>query len=161
LLFERALQERTPDIQLYLHYADFCAKSLKDMSAARALYERARTNLASFPNLKASIQLALENALFEEENQQMQKARKLYETLVQDTAVGNIQAQLAFIAFEMRMQNNEKVKDLFFKALEKALSKQDTRTVCLLSMKYARFLAFKCNDVQRACEVMDRALSQS
>jgi len=91
----------------------------------------------------------------------MQKARKLYETLVQDTAVGNIQAQLAFIAFEMRMQNNEKVKDLFFKALEKALSKQDTRTVCLLSMKYARFLAFKCNDVQRACEVMDRALSQS
>lgn len=29
-----------------------------------------------------------------------------------------------------------------------------------MSMKYARFLAFKCNDVQRACEVMDRAIEK-
>lgn len=58
------------------------------------------------------------------------------------------------------MQNNERVKDLFFKAWEKALEKRDSRAICLLSMKYARFLAFKCNDVPRACDVMDRTLLQ-
>lgn len=59
----------------------------------------------------------------------------------------------------MRMSNNERVTDLFFKAFERAVSKQDSRAVTLLSMKYARFLAFKCNDVQRACEIMDRAIA--
>ena len=58
------------------------------------------------------------------------------------------------------MSNNERVKDLYFKAFERALVKQDQRAVTLLSMKYARFLAFKCNDVQRACEIMDRAILQ-
>jgi hypothetical protein len=64
---------------------------------------------------------------------------------------------LALIAFEMRMSNNERVRDLYLKALEKSLSKVDVHSVTYLSMKYARFLAFKCNDVPRACDIMERA----
>jgi len=66
---------------------------------------------------------------------------------------------MEFIYFEMRMNNNEKVKDLYFKAFEKALVKCDASQVTHLCMKYARFLAFKCNDVQRACDIMEKATS--
>jgi len=55
------------------------------------------------------------------------------------------------------MSNNERVRDLYLKALEKSLSKVDVNSVTYLSMKYARFLAFKCNDVPRACDIMERA----
>jgi len=47
----------------------------------------------------------------------------------------------------MRMSNPERVKDLYYKAFERAVSKQDARSVTLISVKYARFLSFKCNDV--------------
>lgn len=57
------------------------------------------------------------------------------------------------------MSNNEKAKDLFYKAFERSMQKQDARSVTLITMKYARFLAFKCNDVQRACEIMERAIN--
>jgi len=93
------------------------------------------------------IQLSLVNAIFEEEQSQVQKSRKIYETLNSEIAPGNLKSTLAYVAFEMRMSNNERVKDLFFKAFERSIQKQDSRAVTLLSMKYARFLAFKCNDV--------------
>ena len=89
----------------------------------------------------------------------MQKSRKIYETLTNEIAPGSLQATLAFVSFEMRMSNNERVKDLFFKAFERAIQKQDARGVTIITMKYARFLAFKCNDVQRACEIMERAIT--
>lgn len=53
----------------------------------------------------------------------MQKSRKIYETLNTEIAPGNLKATLAFIAFEMRMSNNERVKDLYYKAFERSLSK--------------------------------------
>ena len=70
-----------------------------------------------------------------------------------------MKATLSLIAFEMRMSNNERVKDLYFKTFEKSLSKIEVQAVTYLSMKYARFLAFKCNDVLRACDIMERATS--
>ena len=42
--------------------------------------------------------------------------RTLYENLSSEVAPGHIKSVLAFIAFERRQNNNEKVKDLFFKA---------------------------------------------
>lgn len=56
------------------------------------------------------------------------------------------------------MSNSEKVKDLYYKAFERALSKQDARAVTFISIKYSRYMAFKCNDVQRACEVIEKAI---
>lgn len=56
------------------------------------------------------------------------------------------------------MSSNDKVKDLYSKAFDRAINKADSRAITLISVKYARFLAFKCNDVQKACEVMERAI---
>ena len=64
---------------------------------------------------------------------------------------------LSFIAFETRQGSNERVKDLYFKQLELALTKGDGMAVTYLSIKYARFLIFKCNDVQRGCDVLEKA----
>jgi hypothetical protein len=56
----------------------------------------------------------------------------------------------------MRQNNNERVKDLYFKQLDLALARSDTLAATFLSIKYARFLIFKCNDVLRACDVLER-----
>jgi len=55
----------------------------------------------------------------------MPKARLLYETLTNDVAPGHVKATLAFISFERRMGSNERVKELFYKAFNTALSKKD------------------------------------
>lgn len=52
------------------------------------------------------------------------------------------------------------MKDLYFKQLEVALAKADVMAVTYLSIKYARFLIFKCNDVLRGCDVLERASQQ-
>ncbi len=56
------------------------------------------------------------------------------------------------------MSCNDKAQDLYSQAFEKALTKSDKRAITLISVKYARFLAFKCNDVQKACEAMEKAI---
>lgn len=61
---------------------------------------------------------------------------------------------LTYAAFERRMNNNEKAKDLYFKAFNFSIAKGETKAVTYVCMQYARFLAFECNDVERACEVM-------
>ena len=81
----------------------------------------------------------------------------LYETLVNEVAPGHIQATLAFVSFERRMGSNERVKDLFYKAFNLALAKKDSRAVTYVGMQYARFLAFKTNEVVRACDLLDQA----
>lgn len=87
----------------------------------------------------------------------MPKARKIYENLVTEIAPNHLKSVLAFIAFETRQGSNERVKDLYFKQLEQAIAKADVMAVTYLSIKYARFLVFKCNDVQRGCDVIERA----
>ena len=97
----------------------------------------------------------IEHALFEEEQQQVPKARMLYETLTNEVAPGHLKAILAFIGFERRMGSNERVKELFYKAFTSALGKKDAQAVTYVGMQYARFLAFKSNEVGRACDLMD------
>lgn len=75
-------------------------------------------------------------------------------------APGHLKSTLAFIAFEMRQNNNERVKDLYFKQLESALARSDALAATFLAIKYARFLIFKCNDVLRACDVLERTGQQ-
>lgn len=57
----------------------------------------------------------------------------------------------------MRQNNNERVKDLYFKQLEAALVRTDALAATYLVIKYARFLIFKCNDVLRACDILEKA----
>lgn len=77
----------------------------------------------------------------------MQKARKIYETLTTEIAPGHLKSILAFIGFEKRMNNNEKAKDLFFKAFTSVLNLKNAHGVTYIVMQYARFLVYKYNDV--------------
>jgi len=90
------------------------------VSLARAKFESRRSSTSSL-NVGDLVELMIENAMFEEEQQQMPKARLLYETLTNDVAAGHIKATLAFISFERRMGSNERVKELFYKAFNAAL----------------------------------------
>ena len=87
----------------------------------------------------------------------MPKARLLYETLTTDVAPGHVKATLAFISFERRMGSNERVKELFYKAFNTQLQRKDAQAVTYIGLQYARFLAFKSNDVSRACDILDQA----
>ena len=57
------------------------------------------------------------------------------------------------------MGSNERVKDLFYKAFNSSLAKKDAHAVTYIGMQYARFLAFKSNEVGRACDLLDQATS--
>lgn len=57
------------------------------------------------------------------------------------------------------MSSNDKVKELYSQAFERAIAKPELRAITLIAVKYARFLAFKCHDVQKACDVMEKAIN--
>lgn len=131
-------------------------RELSNTDQARQLYEHKRRDLAT--GLGADlVTVTLAQAYFEEHQKQAANARALYEDLATRVAPNHLKVTLDFIAFEMRMSNSDKVKDLFGRALDKALSRVDGPQVTQLSMKFARFLAFKCGDVPAACQVMERA----
>ena len=69
--------------------------------------------------------MMVENALFEEEQNQGKKAEKIYESLTTEVAPGHIKSTIAYINFEKRQKNDEKVKDLYFKAFSSAISNND------------------------------------
>ena len=121
---------------------------------ARAKFENRKASIGAY-NTGDLVELTIENAMFEEEQSNIQKARNLYENLVTEVAQGHIKSVLAFIAFERRQNNNEKVKDLFYKAFQNALSRKDGKSITFISLQYSRFLAFKSNEVQRACDILD------
>lgn len=53
------------------------------------------------------------------------------------------------------MNNNERAKDLYFKAYSNSLKEQDAQAITYISVHYARFVAFKAGDVIRACDILD------
>jgi adenylate cyclase class IV len=123
---------------------------LKDIAGVRAKFE-ARKAASSAYNQTDIVELLLENASFEEEQNQVQKSRKLYDTLTLEVAPGHIKSIIAYAAFERRMNNNEKAKDLYLKAFDNALAREDAKAVVFVSMLYARFCVFECSDIERAC----------
>lgn len=156
LLYERALISLDLDLQFWLNYCSFIQTTLKDASLVRAKFESRRASINS-QNVGDLVELMIEHAMFEEDQQQIPKARMLYETLTNEVAPGHIKATLAFVNFERRMGSNERVKELFYKAFNSALGKKDGQAVTYIGMQYARFLAFKSNDVGRACDLLEQA----
>jgi hypothetical protein len=67
---------------------------------------------------------------------------------------------MAFINFEKRQNNPEKVKELYFRAYTAAVERQDVETVTYVVVQYARFLAYKCDDCNRAVEIMNQAIEK-
>ncbi len=74
----------------------------------------------------------LELAQFEEEQNQVHKARKIYENIQNDIAPECLKAAFAQISFEKRQNNNEKVKELYFRAYTQQMDLQETEAVAYI-----------------------------
>lgn len=112
LLYERALISLDKDMHFWVSYIQFLEKNMKDPQMARAKFE----NRIKLANKFETVDLMIEMALFEEEQQQILKARKIYENLQNDIAPDLIKSLMAFINFEKRQNNLEKVKELYYRA---------------------------------------------
>ena len=120
LLYERGLISLDKDRHFWLAYVRFLEKQMRDPQLVRAKYDN-RIKLSSGGNKYETLELLLEQSLFEEEQNQIQKARKIYETLQAEIAPDCIKTLMAFINFEKRQNNVEKVKELYFLAYTAAL----------------------------------------
>lgn len=154
LLYERALITMDKDRLFWLEYIRFIEKTLKDPQLVRAKFEN-RLKMTAQNNKVETLELLLEQAVFEEEQNQIQKARKIHENIQIEIAPDCIKTLIAFISFEKRQNNPEKVKELYFKAYSSALEKGENETVAYIVVQYSRFLAFKCGDMNRAVDIMN------
>ncbi len=96
LLYERALISLDKDTHFWISYIQFIEKNLKDPQLARAKFE----NKIKIADKYETIDFMLETALFEEEQLQIQKSRKIYEKLQNEVAPDYIKTLMAFITFE-------------------------------------------------------------
>ncbi len=71
----------------------------------RAKIENRLKMTVSSGNKRETLELLLEQALFEEEQNQIQKARKIHENIQNDIATDCIKTLMAFIGFEKRQNN--------------------------------------------------------
>ena len=133
LIYERALISLDLDLQFWLSYVNFIHQTLRDPSLVRAKFESRRASINS-QNIGDLVELMIEHAMFEEEQQQVPKARMLYETLTNEVAPGHVKATMAFVSFERRMGSNERVKELFYKAFNSAMAKKDAQAVTYVGM---------------------------
>ena len=85
LLYERALLSLDSDLQFWLLYVNFIQRRLKDVTLARAKFENRKASIGAY-NTGDLVELTIENAMFEEEQSNIQKARNLYENLVTEVA---------------------------------------------------------------------------
>ena len=159
LLYERALITMDRDRQFWVEYIRFIEKNLKDPQLVRAKFEN-RLKILALSNKVETLELLMEQALFEEEQNQIQKARKIHENIQSEIAPDCIKTLIAFINFEKRQNNPEKVKELYFRAYTSALDKGETETVTYIVVQYSRYLAFKCGDINRAVETMNQAITK-
>ena len=98
----------------------FIQDDLKDIQLVRAKFEQKR-NESALMTPSQKVDLLIENALFEELQQNAMRARKLYEQLDQDIAPGLIKATVARINFEKRQGNVDMARELYFNAFTAAL----------------------------------------
>jgi len=88
----------------------------------RAKFESRKASVVAL-NVADLVDLMIEHALFEEEQNQIPKARQIYETLINEVAPGHLKSLNALVAFEKRMGSHERVKTLYQKYFQMALNK--------------------------------------
>lgn len=76
-----------------------------------------------------------------------------------EIAPGLVKAAIARINFEKRQGNVDRARELYRTAFTGALHRGDSLAVTYIACQYARFMAHKCNDVQRAHEIFNQAIS--
>ena len=79
----------------------FLEKNLRDPQLVRAKFEN-RIRTSSAGNKYETLELMLEQALFEEEQNQILKARKVYENLQSEIASDCLKTLMAYVSFEKR-----------------------------------------------------------
>lgn len=79
----------------------FLEKNLRDPQLVRAKFEN-RIRTSSAGNKYETLELMLEQALFEEEQNQIQKARKVYENLQSEITPDCLKTLMAYVSFEKR-----------------------------------------------------------
>jgi hypothetical protein len=89
------------DRHFWLQYVRFLEKTLRDPQLVRAKFEN-RIRTSSAGNKYETLELMLEQALFEEEQNQIQKARKVYENLQSEIAPDCLKTLMAYVSFEKR-----------------------------------------------------------
>ena len=118
------------DFAFWIKYADFIQNKLNDNSLMRAKFEQKLNNSKLLPKVQ-QVDILIENALFEESNQNIPRARKLFEQLDQEIAPGLVKAIIAHINFEKRQDNVDRARELYRTALADAMERED-----LLSVTY-------------------------
>lgn len=134
-LYERAmgshlvLQNSYP---LWQSYSEFIQDKLKDVSLMRAKFEQKLVN-SKLMAVKDKIEIFLEYAMFEEIQQNIPRARKLFEQLDEEIAPGLVKATINRINFEKRQGNNDKARELYFNAFQGALERNDSLAVTFIA----------------------------
>ena len=107
----------------------------------------------------------IENALFEEDQKQAAKARKIYEQIQSEIAPDYIKNLIMFINFEKRQNNTEKVKELYYRVYSNAINESkmelQVQTLNYIVFQYARYLTFTCKDTQGASNIIKQALMKT
>lgn len=79
------------------------------------------------------IDVLIGSAMFEEQQSNSPRARKIYEQLDIDIAPGLVKATMARIHFEKRQGNSDRVRELYYKAFNNALDKNDGLAVTYIA----------------------------
>mmetsp|Transcript_13368 Transcript_13368/g.22753 ORF Transcript_13368/g.22753 Transcript_13368/m.22753 type:complete len:410 (-) Transcript_13368:53-1282(-) len=159
-LYERALSSSLDfenDIQFWMKYIKFIQEHLNDVSLARAKFEQKQQN-SKLMQSRCKVEVMIQSAVFEENQNNANRAKKIYEQLDQDIAPGLLKSRMARINFEKRQGNNEKVRELFFESFSNAIEKEDRLAVTYIAVQYSRFVAKYCNDSTRAIEIFKQAI---
>lgn len=177
------------DLQLanWHRYLDFIEKE-GDFTKTVKLYERCLIACANYPeywiryvqrmDYEGSIEIASDAltratqifvkrrpeihvfaARFKEQQGDIAGARFEYDVLNSDLAPGLLEGVVKSVNFEQRQGNTERALAIFESAIEYEKSKEESRSLPLLVIQYARFLDQVALKTERAREVYSEALA--
>merc|ERR1719158_1482630 len=95
---------------------------------------------------KDRVKLLVENGLYEEQQANVPRARKIFEQLETEVAPGLLQAIMARIDFEKRQGNKEVVSQLFAQTLQRAIETKNNLQVTFVGCKFAQYLVTEAKD---------------
>ncbi len=98
LLFERGLISLDRNLEFFFSYLRFLDQHMKDPTLVRAKLEMRLKHC----DRREVVDVMLENAAFEEEQVQFQKARRIYEQINKEIAPELVKSNILYINFEKR-----------------------------------------------------------
>ncbi|GBG85973.1 hypothetical protein CBR_g40786 [Chara braunii] len=153
-LYERCLIACANYSEYWIRYVDHLEGAGQLEQAEDALVRAATIFVKRRPEVH------LYAARYYEKHENTAAARKHYELLCTELAVGLLEAVLKYANLERRQGNLDKAKAVFEAALEAEKSKDDPKTFVHLTMQYARFLDQVTRNTEKAREVFREAVER-